>query len=451
MDTDVVFMQAKRLMKGDPDHQQIVETARRIYGWFPVKDSFDQGVARYTAVAAAIYKLATLTEYRDKQTGAGHLIGCLSWLYALNLPNSNENGWALKDRLDRSIATASNADLHERVQLEAKITASNLGRLWDAYVKRQSAVCAIRTDIKKGGYPTPKEYASEQAEAEARAVAAKITDLAMYDVKSCVFQDGIMHAPEQCWVFYDGRELVSELPDRFHRGLRIPRAITFLATRSDVTSLEAVVKQEESGTGLYSSGFNFQFHMSTAIHHDGTLTVDADYGLYPLEHAFKEAGAEELYEVFWLTHLMRLADLVIPETVKRKRNIRNWPVQPRRRAERAGHRQDVENLFAEFWVPRLHVIYEEDLEAAIAKEADESQAFTRSISREEGEVRQQRGYFVPLREGCNITSRAQKLSLEERGELPPSGYTYVRNHPHWYPGKTPAGYVAKRRHSTVEE
>ncbi len=443
VDLLVVLGKTKQLLKGNPEYDQILATARWLHAKFPGANPRNM-VEAYLAITRIVAITSRTTMYEHSCTEAGHLVGMLSWLYSGSLPLTDEVWNQLvqkRDDLTERCKACDPADLRESA--ERQIAASNILRLTAAYQKRIAAHHMIRTQFKASS-PMPLDCPDDMSE-QADEAAKRLASLRAYGVSSCIMQDGIMHDRAKCWVFYDGYAVMSRFPKRFQAALRIPLALTFLAERDDVRTLDTAVKPTDVNDDLVMFEVGFKYNALIGVQTNGELTLDTEYGLFPLQKAFEEAEKSEYYELFRFVHLMRLCDLLIPETVKRERGIRNWPAVGSSKS-RQRHRDEVEVLFREFWVPRRRVIYEggftEALDAAVRR--------SQPLSREDGEVREQLGYFKPLPAGCVASPEACKLALEEKGELPPEGHTYVRTHPHWYRGGS-AIPVAKRRPRTTEE
>lgn len=448
IDMFVVGRVVKRLLQAESDYERILKDARWLQAKFP-GNTLDDAVSAYLDITRIITIIGGSDEFGHAHTEASHLVGMLAWLYAAALPiTKSERSRLLAKRaeLDEAYRNCNPADKLNR--REQQIAASNFMRLHAAYSKRAGTINTIREQFAPGRNPVPLDCPENAAE-QAGGIIRKLGTLRFYGVPSCIMQDGIMHDPDMCWAFYDGHAIMTQFPERFQRGLRIPHAATFLAERADISTLDTTFEPTGTDDELYTFGINFPIWAVVAIQTDGELTLDVEYGIYPLERAFKEADRAEFYGLFRLVHLMRLADLLIPETVRRRRKLRNWPTTPSEGGSES-HRNEIEGLFREFWIPRQQVIYEEDLDAALNEDI-QTRAERQPVSREDGEVRQLQGYFAPLREGASATERARQLSLKERGELPPPGYTYVRAHPHWYPGNAAAVAVARRRQRRSEE
>jgi hypothetical protein len=399
----------------------------------------------YLAITRAVSITSRTAAYEHACTEAGHLVGMLSWLYGGALPLTDEVRLQIvqkRDELTEKHKTSESVDVYENA--EQQIAASNILRLWSAYQKRIAANNAIRTQF-GGSNPTPLDCPDNMSE-QADKVAERIASLRAYGVPSCIMQDGIMHDRAKCWVFYDGHAAMSRFPERFRSILRIPLALTFLAKRDAIRTLDTTVKPTNVSDELVAFEVGFGYYALIAVQLDGELTIDTEYALLPLKQAFEEAGKSEYYELFRFVHLMRLCDLLIPETVKRERGIRNWPAIGSGK-DRQRHRDEVETLFREFWVPRQRVIYEGGLREALDAEVRRSEP----LSREDGEVREQPGYFRPLPVGCVASPQACELALREQEMLPPLGHTYVKTHPHWYPGKADVVPVARRRRRKNDE
>jgi hypothetical protein len=432
------------LRKEAPGFDEILTLARWLHNKFPGRTA-RQAVDAYLSITAIIQPMSSTTEYEHSCTEAGHLVGMLAALYGAALPLDDETWAHIKARRDAIDARFERRDPANVLEsYRRQVDATNILRLSTNYQKRVALNVTIHSQF-NGRNPTPLNCPDDVA-AQADLAAQRLASLRGYGVPSCIMQDGIMHDRDKCWAFYDGHAVMAQFPERFQAGLRMPLAFTFLATRDKIRSLNTTVKPTDVSEDHVMFSVGFPYKALIVVHLDGELTLDTEYGLLPLKHAFEEAGKAEFYDVFRFVHLMRLCDLLIPETVKRERGIRNWPAVGSGK-DRKQHRQEVEELYREFLVPRQHVIYEGDFAASLDAEMRKSEPLPREI----GTVREQLGYFKPLPAGCVASPEACKLALEEKGDLPPEGHTYVRTHPHWYRGAATVIPVAKRRQRRTEE
>lgn len=432
----------------DAPVDSIVESARRIFGWLPPQGSFKKMALRYLEAAEPIMKAGE--ELPATSAHASHLLGALAYLYADSLPivATGKNEFAsLLERSEELKFMHPSAE----ARLAAQRTIAPIERLSTAYLEKESAIKAIRTLI-----PSVTTIGMDAEELvgvidSVAALAMKIGECRRIGVKPCFMQDGILHPAEMAWVFLDGCDEMSKLPPKYHAGLRWPLAVTHLAKRADIRELKTSLQRLDAGQGeLLALSSVYKREMKVVVQFDGTLTLDLAHGLWPLDRVFEQAGRADVYPAFWLAHLLRLSDLIVPESIRRGRSVPDWPSIPPNRRDREEYLAGIAERFRRLRIPRQRML--EDIEAirlAQQEELSAAKEFTEGIS-SLGVTREVTGYFRRLPEGYQVSPQAIELALKERKMPPPEGHTYVKTY-EWGIGPQALGHIARRRQRRTTE
>lgn len=414
-----IVRQVRRLQSKSPfTSDDVIAVAQRIYGWLPVNGSFEDSLSHYVRAMNGV-AYAALQEERLYVATSG-LSAALTWLFTLNLPYESDASAILRRNAD-DYTRAAAAHYDPAASMHYMRSAEHLARLNGAYSRRLQMVDVVQERI-----PYSEEWnvfgaASELVE-YATYVAYKIGECRRYGVKPCIMQDGIMHLPDDVWVFLDGFDELGKLPAEYQEGLRLPLAITHLAGQKDVKSLESQVSRQGHAAALSPS---YDRSMAVSVQLDGTLTIDSEMGLYPLQRIFEEAGRSEVFEMFRLVHLMRLSDLIVPEIVRRQYQAPHWPTQPRNKSAQRAYRQALSGQLRELIIPRVRLLDDvEMITRAQEGELIEDMTFTDQLQ-EQRTLGPMVGHFRRLPRGHKASPQACTLALEERGMFPPEGMTYV--------------------------
>jgi len=318
-----------------------------------------------------------------------------------------------------------------------------------SYQARFRAAAAIGNAF-RGDFPWGFSEA-ELADAKERAdeVAARIAEHRHYGVKDCLMQDGIMHAPGEAWVFKDGMSL--QEPD-------VPRArliaVTHLVDRKKVRkSLDFVTVQRD---GLRWQEVDFPTKLLVAIHENGNLTIDPEYGAQTLKAVFEGLDKAPAYEIFRLVHLLRLSDLVLPLEVYRQLDVPSWPVMPSTRKARAEQREQIPGLLRRLMVPRMRILEQPALiEAALQAEMIQAEADTDAAEAAQLGGKPRAKHKVPgfkrlLPKGCVASPEAHVLAWRQRKIILEDGWTFVRSHNRGKGENTSIGHEAIRRQKPAD-
>ncbi len=145
-----------------------------------------------------------------------------------------------------------------------------------------------------------------------------MTELALlrkYGVKSSFFQDGMLHGPDEAWVFTDFHELLPQISEWRQFMPSIPLAVVSLSNKDDLTEIGFTTKLQESGIGKMSgAGSIFTTRGFMHIDSKGELDTSPGLGLMPVRKIFERHNKVAFYETLRLVHAIRLYDLVVPIT-----------------------------------------------------------------------------------------------------------------------------------------
>lgn len=401
----------------------VTAVARRIHDWLPPQGSFFDSLSLYGK--AMDWVMCSAAQDADLFVAASNVLTGLTWLYAQSMPYEPDAPVMLREYADQFMQAAS-SEPEPAVRAGHLRSAEHLMRLNATYSRRLNMVRAVQERL-----PYTQEWidalglTATELDAYSAYVAYQIAECRRYGVKPCVMQDGIMHLAEDTWVFLDGFDEFGKLRSDYLEGLRTPLAITHLADRKSVRSLESQTFQEGKMGGLSPS---YDRYMTVSVQLDGTLTIDSELGLYPLERIFEEAGRADIFAVFRLVHLMRLSDLIVPEIVRQRHQAPDWPSSPRNKSAYRAHVEALPGRLRQLVIPRVRLLEDVDAiqqaqEGELAEDMDFSEGLQGSEQRILGPMV---GHFRRLPAGYSASPEACSLALEQRGMLPPEGMTYVK-------------------------
>lgn len=420
-----------RALRSDSAYDAILAVAKRIYGWLnpTTKDEVDT-VIRFWQATIPIVKWAEGDA--SKEGTAAHLLGILSHLYASSV-DVGPRGVVhqLRGRI-LQIAGSGLSDFADQGRLRVTPTESLIA----TGLQRQLLIKGIREYV-----PATSKWGNPgEAARRAAQIGSVLNESRMYGVKSCIMADGVLHAPRHAWVFLDGTNHARQLPAVYHPGFKGTVAVTHLAERDDIMSMQTTVQRPMDNMLVTASAYNRL--LSVSIHADGSMTGDSAYGLWPMEELFRAAGRHTDYPIFHLAHLLRLSDLIIPEELQRERGIPSWPKLPTHRAERNDYLKRLPGDFLRLQLPRIKVLQDtKAVTRAQRREIEEDKEFTgKQTRRAPAHVT---WFWRRLPEGHKASPEMRTLAMEERGAYPPEGYTYVPER-----GIDP-GYKAYRRPRTL--
>jgi len=417
-------------------YEEVVKAGRRIFGWLSPTNSLDSTLNRYLAASTPIITWAMETETHE--AAASNLLGVLTHLYVA-APVLDGSGQTIKEATSRYASNVGIELISPEGRKLRKYCVTALETLTVAYLQRELAYHGIKKYI-----PSTSNWGKpDELNRRADDVTERIVTGQMYGVKPCVMEDGILHAPGTAWVFLDGTSDYALIPENLRRGMRVPLAYTRLAKKGEVTDFKATVRHMGPRRNLLAINSSYRQLLPAVIQSDGTLTADGTYGLWPLEDVFRAVGMEEIYPAFRLAHLMRLCDLIVPETLQREYGVPAWPSLPKKRTDRDAHRKSLPEQFRRLQIPRIRMMDDLDaIKVAQAQEIQEDRELTAHRTRQSPE--HVTWFWRRLPRGHKASPEALKRSMEDRGELPPEGYTYVAER-----GVAP-GHRAVRRNPTLE-
>lgn len=151
--------------------------------------------------------------------------------------------------------------------------------------------------------------------AEINEIVTELSMLRKYGVKSSFFQDGMLHGPDEAWVFTDFHELIPQISEWRQFMPSIPLAVVSLSNKSDLTEIGFTTKLHESGIGKMSgAGSLFTTRGFMHIDSKGELDTSPGLGLMPVREIFERHNKVAFYETLRFVHAIRLYDLVVPIT-----------------------------------------------------------------------------------------------------------------------------------------
>ena len=264
-----------------------------------------------------------------------------------------------------------------------------------------------------------------EAREHADEAAQRIASYRHFGVKGSVLQDGLLHSWEQAWTFYDG------IQEFGHIGGRTPLALTHLTNAAEIRSL----KRQTDDSGGYRTRMvrvPYDVQMMVVVQMDGSLTLDPEYGVRPLERAFDEAGRAEAYQYFRLLHLMRVADQVLPTDLIVRLGIPAWPVMPELRKQRERSRPNVPRLLRDLRIPRQRILRQPGL-VADALRAEVADAWRAHDVDPQAGTKKKVKHWVPgfprkLAAGTVAGPQAAENAWKERRLVLKPGYTFVPGH-----------------------
>lgn len=423
-----VELQARRLGK-HPNPDEIVRTAHRIHEWLRPQGSFEQSLRYYIQAVDSVAR--SIHDVPDLHASGSSLMTALSWLYAKSIAYDRDGERILREHV-RILRQTARVHPLEEYRVAASRSITHLERLKPAYRRRIKMKQTIRDVFSSVSTEIVPEDVWENAAKDAAFVAGQIGRHRRYGVKPCVMQDGIWHEWRDAWVFLDGFDELSGVPEEYRRALRPPLAISHLAVRQGVKRLGMAVNRYDiaSTQGLIVVAPKYSSRMTVVVQQSGELTVDIELGVYPLRELFKEAECEEMYDVFSLIHLLRLSDLIVPEYIRQQYDAPPWPALPELRREREAHHQGLHDQIRRLRVPRLRLLKNAQvIERALEKEHLEDLQETERLQSYQPprSMGSRIGHFRRLPPGYQASPEAISWALYERGMQPPSGYTYVKN------------------------
>lgn len=412
-------LQAKSSFTSD----DVTVVARRIHDWLPSQGSFVDSLSLYGK--AMDWVTCSAVQDVNLFVAASNVLTGLTWLYTQSMPYEPDAPAMLKEFADQFMQAAS-LELEPAVRAGHLRSVEHLMRLNATYSRRLDMVRAVQERL-----PYTQEWidalglTTAELDEYSAYVAYQIAECRRYGVKPCVMQDGIMHLSEDTWVFLDGFDEFGKLPSDYLEGLRTPLAITHLADRKNVKSLETQTFQQGKMGGISPS---YNRYMSVSVQLDGALTIDSELGLYPLKRIFEEAGRADVFAVFRLIHLMRLSDLIVPEIVRQRYEAPDWPTTPRNKSAHRAYVEALPDQLRQLVIPRVRLLEDVDAiqqaqEGELAEDIDFSESLQGSEQRILGPMV---GHFRRLPAGYSASPEACSLALEQRGMLPPEGMTYVK-------------------------
>ena len=259
-----------------------------------------------------------------------------------------------------------------------------------------------------------------------REVMAELLNLRKYGVKSCYFQDGILHRADQAWVFADFHELESRMNPLYRQTEKHLAAIV-LTKRAEIEHLRVSRDQINVGSSLLLSvGFDFK-GMSWAVDYNGELDISGSTSLISVRDIFRRTGKEPLYELVRMMHVLRLYDLVVPVDVVRK--MPPLPQQKKGVRRLLGKVRPARIAAPELLVPRLRQL--ETIQRIIAElERECEEADKATIERAPRELRQHEvvNHIRQLPAGHHPSAKARERARRELGIELRDNETYVCRH-----------------------
>lgn len=272
---------------------------------------------------------------------------------------------------------------------------------------------------------------------------AELAIMRKYGVKTCYFQDGILHSANQAWVYVDFNELLTA--QNFHAwGSSEELALVILSKRSTAADTK-LLPDNRSGNGWKVIGTKTtgEAFFSWSINRLGELSIHSGYGCIPIRDIFRAHGKEMEYELIRLSHVMRLYDLVVPVTT-----VAKMPEPPSQKSRLLG------NLIPSFLkpklvtpeliVPRVREI-ENNLNQVIRdlkEEVERAEADTEKRTQKREII----NHVRRLPAGHHPSAKARARALEEAGITLADNETYVKKHTRNIASNVVPGiHLAKRR------
>lgn len=272
----------------------------------------------------------------------------------------------------------------------------------------------------------------------------ELLHLRRYGIKFSFFQDGILHRPDQAWVFADFHDIVPYLP----MALRADHPLTLvsLADRQSITDLRFIETQEETA-GWRVRGFKFSFRKFFSFTMDRRAEFDLSpigTGAMPMRPIFAASGKEVFYEMLRFAHFMRIYDLVVPLEV-----VKTLPALPS-----GGTLGRLINLVKrkkivtpDLLLPRLrHLESPKELMEELEREIEKADEETIRRARESVRQHEVVAHIRRLPDGYRPTTRARQLAKDTFGIELENNETFVRKHERGA-GEQIGAHRAKQRNS----
>jgi hypothetical protein len=264
-----------------------------------------------------------------------------------------------------------------------------------------------------------KHYAEEMAH--------ELAVLRKYGVKSSYFQDGMIHAPSQAWVFIDFHELDFANAERNSLGVTSALAFIGLAEKKDLKTIGFSSINENSSIGrVQGARPSFPSIASMCIDIEGELDASFGWGLMPLRPFFARYNNEAGYELLRFAQVLRLYDLTVPEWI-----VSTMP-QPRIPRGPLGWLQSLVSRKKKFnldlIVPRLRTLENIDrLAHDLEREIEQAETETRARAKRESPHQNVIWHIRRLPQGKSHTVEAATRAAEY-GIVLAAHETFVRPH-----------------------
>ncbi len=253
--------------------------------------------------------------------------------------------------------------------------------------------------------------------------AKELFSLRRYGIKTSMFQDGILHPPQDAWVLVDGSDLA--IPGEYDKPLAgIMRGKASSIEMVDVTyhQLTSDRVRDEKMQAARIEGMNADF--SWSMNHQGELMV----GLFPLHsmplrELFERQNKLLFYLLFQASHILRVCDLTIPiETVK---NLPKLPEQSTNFLIRFLNKIRSNPLRPDLIIPRIKALENPELPELLESEIQQAEEETKKRSKRSHDVEK---YIRKLPQGYKASKAARIRAKEEMGIDLQEGETYIRKH-----------------------
>ncbi|MCX6740313.1 MAG: hypothetical protein NTZ49_03740 [Candidatus Parcubacteria bacterium] len=254
----------------------------------------------------------------------------------------------------------------------------------------------------------------------------ELTILKRYGIKTSFFQDGVLHGINEVWVFTDYRDIIAATSFKILEGK--PLALVSLATIAAMKNPLSLKVREvvTSDSKVTLAGYELEGFLSWSMDEKAEFDASSGLGLLPVREIFSQAQKSDIYEIFRLTQVMRLYDLIVPLTV-----VEQMPKLPRVESSTLKNivnrfRTAARPLNPDLLVPRIrtmenprHLIEELEKEVEIAEQE------TKKRTHCHHEVID---FIRRLPQGYKPSARARALAKEHLGIELADNETYVKKH-----------------------
>lgn len=268
------------------------------------------------------------------------------------------------------------------------------------------------------------DAAREQASCETAQLMSGLRELRKYGVKPCFFQDGMLHAPQDAWVFMDPTVLNRDID--MGKSLEDPMALVSLASRAQLARIGADEKRFDYGEMGRSEGLKLSFdpHILAVQDAKGEFFSPGSMGIISCREIFARVGKEEQYEFLRYTQALRLFDLVVPVSMVPNHQPEARGILAKMRKIVAGKKDPIQDLM----LPRLKTL--DDMSRVLdelEREVDADQAETLARVSTERRRHDVVWHIRKLPAGKQASPEARQAAAEHGISLSPNE-TYVRAH-----------------------